>query len=176
MQIHPTNHSLHISIREKVEKKSSFSLGASSPGPYPTHMLNDRLRQELREEADRLRLAADRIDDFLRSIGDAVCKSHGDQTIPCDPVESPQRNNGSFAGRVRTALRDFGRIATSRDVANFMVHAGEPKTKGGKPLRHAVAIELFRMSKRGTHVRKVDRGKYQAVVDRGNMADVFESG
>lgn len=124
-------------------------------------MLNDRLIQDLVAERDHLRRHADLIDDFLRGVSDS--RDDRPEAVPLvHPANWPMALNGNFAASVRHAMTQIGQLATSRQVAARMIQDGMPSQKNGKPLRGRVAVELFRMSKKGTGgVRRVARGKYR---------------
>lgn len=119
-------------------------------------MLSDRVIRELRNEACRLRRRADLIDEFLRGARD------GREAHVSPPMLPQTPSYGSFAANVRKALAKIGGTATSREVAQYMIDMGEPPEKNRKPLRNTVAVELFRMSKKGTGgVKRISRGCYE---------------
>lgn len=130
-------------------------------------MLSKKVIRELRSEAIRFRRQADRIDEFLEELGNengSPAGANGSNiedslslAVPSDPL------NESFSDKIRSALRDIGHTASSRDVADRMIELGDsPPERNGKPLRQVIAVELFRMSKRETGgVRKIERGRYK---------------
>lgn len=121
-------------------------------------MVSDRVVLELKAEAAKLRRQADLIDEFLRGVSDAA---HNESALG---QAGKSHENGSFSSHIRNALTAIGRTVTSRQVAEHLIVLGTGPERNGKPLRNAVAVELFRMSKKGTGgVQKVSRGRYRIV-------------
>lgn len=112
---------------------------------------------ELRAEMDRLRNEANQIENCLRVL-EGQSQKNGQIVGPV----AYDGENGSFAGRVRAALGQTGKTASSRDVADAMIRNGEAAERNGRPLRTVVAVELFRMSKKSSYgVQKVSKGRYR---------------
>jgi len=127
-------------------------------------MLSKEIITELREEALRLRRQASLIDEFLRGVDEAQSSTGEASAILGPSVTMP--TDGTFAGKIRAALREIGHPTTSRAVASRLITHGSPTLKNGKPLRNSVSVELFRMAKNGTGgVRKVSRGVYRVAED-----------
>lgn len=64
--------------------------------------------------------------------------------------------------RIREALKAIGGPADSRSIASVMIKDGFPAERNGKPLRFAVAVELFRLAKNKKNgIQKVAKGLYR---------------
>ena len=117
-------------------------------------MLSLQTIQELRSELVELQRRASAIEAILAGVNDVAQER---PIIPPPPVAE----NGTFASEIRRALRAIGRTTTSRDLAAWIEQQGGSRYTT-RPLRSAVAVELFRMSKKATGgVRKVSRGRYR---------------
>lgn len=128
----------------------------------PSAMLSLSTISELRTELSRLRRRVELLEQLLEEHSQPeknhdLSSGHGTPSASTPP-------NGSFAAGVRRALRSIGRVTDSARVGDRMILDGHPTQKGGKPIKNRVAVELFRMAKKGSHgVRKVSRGKYKIV-------------
>lgn len=117
-------------------------------------MLTKKVILDLQAEANRLRNQARLIDTFLAGIEDEQTDSVG--------VPPSEDDNGSFAGQIRTALRQLGRTTTSRQVEDQLIQNGAEATKQGKPLRHFISVSLHSMADKNTGgVKRVARGRYR---------------
>jgi len=125
-------------------------------------MLSKSTIEDLRRELRELRVRAAAIEAIIAGARGVS----NDGTGPVVPEQVPKIpeiliENGTFSGIVRSALRAIGRTTTSKAVAGWIEkNVSDPKT--GRPLRGAVAVELFRMAKKHTGgVNKVARGRYR---------------
>lgn len=128
-------------------------------------MLSRRTIEELKEERQRLRRQLLALEQLLgdsapdpaaheRGVGEAVNLAH-------TPIKIEQ--NGTFASKVRAALAEVARVASSREVAEYMIANGSPEEMNGRPLKERVAVELFRSADLQRGVKKVSRGRYRVL-------------
>jgi len=127
-------------------------------------MFSNQTLQELRDELATLRSRVAAILAILETDATAVAPLRRRRIPHATKAQKPQKatENGTFANDVRRALRAIGKTTTSADVSAWLdERGGSQHTK--RPLRGAVAVELFRMAKKsGGGVKKVSRGRYRS--------------
>ena len=112
--------------------------------------------QELRE---RLTLLRKKQDELRRTIEQAEREMQALQTLLGEDVAAPAEQPATLAGRVREAVRRFGRPVAPSDVVEQLVADGEDRPRD--QLSIAVSSILHRMAQSETSpIAKLARGQY----------------